>query len=178
MPESLASLEQRRSAILAQMLALGDFRSGSITAISGRCGKPNCRCHQPNQPGHGPNFRLTRKVDGKTASETFSSAAELRKAQREVEAFHRFRQLSRQLLRVNERICRARPVEQALSPEEKNGGNDPARNQPRSSIPAGDHLHWVPQKRLLRSGSGRAGHPYRRAPCGCGGGPESVERTH
>ncbi len=119
MPDSLASLEQQRSRILMLILELGDFRSGSITAISGRCGKPNCHCHQPNQPGHGPNFRLTRKVSGKTVSESFSSAAELRKAQAEVEAFHRFRQLSQELLEVNERICRARPVEDTLSPEEK-----------------------------------------------------------
>ena len=119
MPDSLAALEQQRSGILTQILALGDFRSGSITAINGRCGKPNCHCHRPNQPGHGPNFRLTRKINGKSVSESFSSAAELRKAQREVGAFHRFRQLSQVLLEVNERICRARPVEDTLSPEEK-----------------------------------------------------------
>ncbi len=119
MPDSLSTLEQQRSEILMRILQLGDFRSGSITAIHGRCGKPTCHCHQPGQPGHGPNFRLTRKVDGKTVSESFSSAAELRKAQREVEAFHHFRQLSQNLLEVNERICRARPVEDALSPEEK-----------------------------------------------------------
>ncbi len=119
MSESLAALEQQRSAILSRIIDLGDFRSGSITAISGRCGKPECRCHQPNQPGHGPNFRLTRKVDGKTISETFASAAQLRKAQREVEAFHRYRELSRELLEVNEKICRARPVEDTLSPQEK-----------------------------------------------------------
>jgi hypothetical protein len=119
LPDSLAALEQQRSGILTQILELGDFRSGSITAINGRCGKPNCHCHRPNQPGHGPNFRLTRKINGKSVSESFSSAAELRKAQREVEAFHRFRQLSQVLLEVNERICRARPVEGTLSPEEK-----------------------------------------------------------
>lgn len=119
MPDSLAGLEQQRSGILKQVLALGDFRSGSITAINGRCGKPNCHCHQPGQPGHGPNFRLTRKVDGKTVSESFSSAAELRKAQREVEAFHRFRQLSQELLEVNERLCRLRPAEETLTPQEK-----------------------------------------------------------
>jgi hypothetical protein len=118
-PESLNTLEQQRSDILTRILQLGDFRSGSVTAIKGRCGKSNCRCHQPGQPGHGPNLRLTRKVNGKTVSESFSSAAELRKAQREVEAFHRFRQLSQELLEVNERICRARPVEDTLSPEEK-----------------------------------------------------------
>lgn len=119
MPESLATLEQQRASILTRILELGDLRSGSITAINGRCGKPNCHCHQPGQPGHGPNFRLTRKIDGKTVSESFSSAAELRKAQREVEAFHRFRQLSQELLEVNEKICRARPVADTLSPEEK-----------------------------------------------------------
>jgi len=119
LPDTLNSLEQQRSEILMRILQLGDFRSGSITAITGRCGKPNCHCHQPGQSGHGPNFRLTRKVNGKTVSESFLTAAELRKAQREVEAFHRFRQLSHDLLEVNERICRARPVEDTVSPEEK-----------------------------------------------------------
>ena len=130
MSGSLASLEQRRSALLAHIVELGDFRSGSITAVSGRCGKPNCRCHQPHQPGHGPNFRLTRKVGKKTVSETFSTPAELRKAQREVEAYHRFRQLSKELLTVNERICRARPLEETLSPQEKKRRNSSTRKSP------------------------------------------------
>jgi hypothetical protein len=117
--ESLAVLEQQRSAILGRILNLGDFRSGSITSITGRCGKPDCRCHQPGQPGHGPNYRLTRKAKGKTISETFASPAALRKAQREVEAFHQFRELSRQLLEINEKICRTRPVEEALTEAEK-----------------------------------------------------------
>src|SRR5450631_4459061 len=106
---SLAPLEQRRFDIWTQILELGDFRSGSITAIQGRCGKSNCHCHQPGQAGHGPNFRLTRKVNGKTVSESFGSPAALHKAQQEVETFHRFRQLSQELLEVNERICQARP---------------------------------------------------------------------
>jgi hypothetical protein len=120
MPDTLTRLEQQRTALLNDIATLGDFRSGSITAIQGRCGKPTCRCHQPGQPAHGPNFRLTRKVDGKTTSETFSTPAELRKAQREVQAFHRFRELSQKLLDVNERICRTRPADQEdLTPQEK-----------------------------------------------------------
>ena len=129
MPNSLLSLEQQRTAILAGLVELGDFRSGSITAISGRCGKPECRCHQPNQPGHGPNYRLTRKVNRKTVSETFASPAALRKAQHEVEAFHRFQELSRELLEVNEKICRARPVEETITPLEKKRSK---RSTPRS----------------------------------------------
>ena len=58
-------------------------------------------------------------VNGKTVSESFSSPAQLREAQREVEAFHRFRELSQQLLEVNEKICRARSVDDTLSPQEK-----------------------------------------------------------
>ena len=119
MPDSLVALEHQRSAILSRIIDLGDFRSGSITAINGRCGKPSCHCHQPNQPGHGPNFRLTRKVNGKTVSESFSTAIQLRKAQREVAAYHHFRELGQELLEVNERICQARPVADTLSPEEK-----------------------------------------------------------
>src|SRR5438445_13587587 len=119
MPESLVQLEQQRNAIFQQMLRLPDFRSGSITATRGTCGKPTCRCHQPNQPGHGPNYRLTRKVKGKTVTESFATLAELRKAQREVEAYHRFRQLAQALLEINERICRSRPVEQGLTPAKK-----------------------------------------------------------
>ena len=74
---------------------------------------------------------MTRKVNGKTVSETFSSPAQRRKAQREVEAFHRFRELSRELLEVNEQICRLRPVSEdaELTFQKKNGRGDPARSR-------------------------------------------------
>ena len=117
--DSLPLLLKKRDSILRAIISLGDFRSGSITATSGKCGKPNCRCHRPNDPGHGPNHRLTRKQRGKTVTETFSSPAELRKAQSEVKAFHQFQSLSRELLEVNEKICRARPVEDTLTAQEK-----------------------------------------------------------
>jgi hypothetical protein len=120
MADSLAELEQQRQAILQRILELPDFRSGSITPTYGTCGKPNCRCHQPNQPPHGPNFRLTRKVKGKTVTETFATSAERQKAQREVEAYQQFRELSEELITINEKICRARPVEeQELTPAKK-----------------------------------------------------------
>jgi hypothetical protein len=121
MVETLPQLENQRAQVVQGIAGLGDFRRGSITGITGRCGKANCRCHRPGQPGHGPNFRLTRKLQGKTVSETFSSPAALRKAQREVAEFHKFRALSEALIEVNEKICQLRPVEreQELSEQEK-----------------------------------------------------------
>jgi hypothetical protein len=119
MPDTLAPLEEQRAKIVREISELGDFRSGSITTIRGRCGKPACHCHRPNHPGHGPHVRLTRKVEGKTVSETFPTPAALRKAQCEVAAFQRFRALSQELLQVNEQICGLRPVEETLTPEGK-----------------------------------------------------------
>ena len=109
MPAPLDQLESQRDSLLKRLLALGDFRPGSISATSGRCGKPACHCHQPGQPGHGPNWRLTYKRDGKTVSESLPDEAALRKATREIAAYREFQQLSRQLLDVNLAICRQRP---------------------------------------------------------------------
>jgi hypothetical protein len=120
MPDSLVDLETRRTRIQTQILELSDMRAGSITGTGGRCGNRNCHCHQAGDPGHGPYYRLTRKVDGKTVTETLSSPASLAKAQREVAEFHRFRELGGQLLDVNEQICGMRPVEERpLSGQEK-----------------------------------------------------------
>lgn len=120
MPNTLADLEGNRSGLLRKITRLVDFRRGSVTPTTGTCGTPNCHCHRPNDPGHGPSFRLTYKVQGKTVTESFSTPAALRKAQREVAEYQRFRELSQQLVEVNEKICRMRPVEEEpLSPEEK-----------------------------------------------------------
>lgn len=112
MTDSLSELESRRAAVQAQLAQLGDMRSGSITGTGGRCGNPNCHCHNPKDPGHGPYFRLTRKVNKKSVTVTFSTPAALAKAQREVTEYHRFRELGGELLQVNEQICGIRPVDE------------------------------------------------------------------
>jgi hypothetical protein len=128
MPDSLVDLEGRRASIQMQIAQLGDMRSGSVTGTGGRCGNPNCHCHRAGDPGHGPYYRLTRKVEGKTVTETLSSPATLAKAQREVAEFHRFRELGGQLLDVNEQICELRPVEEnPLSAQEKKRRKPSAR---------------------------------------------------
>ncbi len=119
MSDSLTELEGRRAGVQTQIAQLGDMRSGSITGTGGRCGNANCHCHRAGDAGHGPYYRLTRKVDGKTVTETFFSPASLAKAQREVAEYHRFRELSGQLLEVNEQICGLRPVEEDAGGQEK-----------------------------------------------------------
>ena len=122
MPNSLPELEAERSKILRQFTTLGDLRQGSICAVPRRCGKPSCHCAKANDPGHDPQIRMTRKVDGKTVAESFSSPAAWRKTQSEIDEYHRFQQLSAELITVNEKICKLRPLESETStwtPEEK-----------------------------------------------------------
>jgi len=118
-PVSLARLESEKTELLGQIAAVGDLRRGSISTTSGKCGKPTCHCAKPGDPGHGPNYRLTRKVRGKTVTETFASPAALRKAQGEVAEFHHFQDLCEKVVIVSEDICQLRPVEDALTPQEK-----------------------------------------------------------
>ncbi len=119
MPDPLPVLERYRAHLLAQISQLGDFRAGSITSTQGRCGNPNCHCHKPGEPGHGPNLRLTYKAGGKTITESFATPAAERKARREVAEFVQYRELSRAFVEVNAQICRARPVEETLTAQEK-----------------------------------------------------------
>lgn len=109
MPDSLPDLEARRSQILLEIAQLGDFRRGSVHASFRRCGKPNCACASDDHPGHGPQVRLSYKQRGKTVQQTLSTAAQIHKAEREVATFRHFRQLSAELVEVNERLCQLRP---------------------------------------------------------------------
>jgi hypothetical protein len=52
-------------------------------------------------------------------TESFASPAAQRKAEHEIAAFRDYQQLSRKFVDVNEQICRVRPVEDTLTPEEK-----------------------------------------------------------
>lgn len=167
MSDLLPALESQRTIIQRQISQLGDLRAGSVTTTGGRCGNPRCHCHEQDDPGHGPFYRLTRKIGGKTVTETFSTPAALRKAQHEVAEYHRFRELSRDLLEVNEKICQARPVEDTLTPQEKNGRSGPAGSRPRSRSTAPCCLRRSAQDRQSRSGGDRNTYTRGHAQGGC-----------
>lgn len=118
--KSLEALEQQRANIVNQFADLGDLRAGSITPTKGRCGKPTCHCHKPKDPGHGPNIRLTYKVNGKSVSESLPDPLAIRKAEREISEFRQLQRLHKEFLEVNVQICHLRPTEAiTLSAQEK-----------------------------------------------------------
>jgi hypothetical protein len=118
-PDSLSDLEARRAELLRSIANLNDMRPGSIVGAVWRCGKPNCHCARPEDPGHGPSLRLTYKWRGKTFTEALPTPAAVRKTEQEIAEFRNYQQLSRDLVDVSEQVCRVRPVEEALTPQEK-----------------------------------------------------------
>lgn len=119
MTESLASLEAHRTELLRALAKLKDMRPGSVVGAVFRCGKPSCHCARPEDPGHGPNLRLTYKWHGKTVTEALPTPAAVRKAEREIAEFREYQRLGRELVEVNEKICRLRPVDEPLLSEQE-----------------------------------------------------------
>jgi hypothetical protein len=110
MSDSLPELLDNRSLLLQELSQLGDLQPGSISSVTRRCGKPNCHCAQPNDPGHGPHRQLTQKIAGKTVTQALSSPTAVRKAEKEIAEFRRFQTLAQELIAVNQKICRLRPL--------------------------------------------------------------------
>jgi hypothetical protein len=110
--DPLSALLDERSALLRQVSQLGDFQPGSISSPSRRCGKPTCHCAKPDDPGHGPHFQLTQKIEGKTVTQSLPSPAAVRKAESEIAEYRKFVELTDDLVDMNRKICRLRPVEQ------------------------------------------------------------------
>jgi hypothetical protein len=154
MPDPLPDLEFRRSEIVKQLARLGDLRSGSISNTSGRCGKPNCHCHQPGQPVHGPNVRLTYKEQGKSITESLPTPAAQKKAEREIAEFRRFRT-------TRSRVHRSQtPRYAALAqwsrdnrcPRKKNDGGRLRKSRPHTRASVPENLCRSAPHRSLGSG--------------------------
>jgi len=111
-PDEVAELERRREELYQELGQVGDFRRGSLNEVRRKCGKPNCACAAPDHPGHGPQWNLTRTVEGRTRAVHLRPGPELEKARREVAGYERFRDLVGQVTEVNEAICQVRPAVQ------------------------------------------------------------------
>ncbi len=106
----LQDLELQRKKLFRQLENLGDFRRGTISANYRKCGKSNCACARKDHPGHGPQYLWNVSLGGKTQARNLSLGPELEKVEKEVERYHSFVRLCRELVEVNDHICRLRPV--------------------------------------------------------------------
>jgi uncharacterized protein DUF6788 len=118
MADTLEDLEQRRARLYEQIQALGDFRPGTISVNFRKCGKKGCACAQPGHPGHGPQYLWNTSSGGQSRAQNLRLGPELEKAQQELENHQVFLRLCKELVEVNEKICRLRPVAQIQNEKE------------------------------------------------------------
>jgi len=116
---SLKSLETTRGEIMDQIHSLGDMRRGSLVERYLPCGKEGCHCTRPDSRGHGPKYSVTWKVSGKTKTE-YVSEEEVPQVREQLETHRRFLQLSKDLVDVNEEICRLRKGRGEVGESKKN----------------------------------------------------------
>ena len=119
MAKDLEELEAERRRLYEELAQVSDFRRGTIAENYRTCGKPNCCCAEAEHPGHGPQYLLMTKVEGRSRAQNLRAGAELEKTRREVENQRRFRDLVQKIVAVNERICAARPLEYSAVESER-----------------------------------------------------------
>ena len=101
----MTSLRLKRDQLTAAIAQIHDMRPGSLVARFRKCGKPSCHCAKKGAKGHGPSYSLTHPVAGKTVTRIIPAGADVEVARRQVEEYHRFRELVQQLIAVSEHIC-------------------------------------------------------------------------
>jgi hypothetical protein len=66
----LKNMEYRVEKIKTQLQKIGDMRPGSINKQFTVCGKPGCRCQDPENPKkHGPYYQLSYVHQGKSTTQ-------------------------------------------------------------------------------------------------------------
>jgi hypothetical protein len=116
-------LEAERERLYQALSQVGDFRRGSISVNYRRCGKPNCACARPDHPGHGPQYLLTTKINGKAHAKNLHSGPELVKVEQEIANHQKFRGLVKDLIEVNEHICNLKEAELQADNTAKKGAS-------------------------------------------------------
>ena len=101
------SLSTRRAAILGELASIGELRPGSLFKRYRKCGKPGCRCARDDDPGHGPNWVLTARVDGRSVTRAIP-AEEVARTRAQIDEYRRLRVLMAELVAVSDGLCQTR----------------------------------------------------------------------
>jgi hypothetical protein len=94
--KSVQEIEKKIQTIKAQLQDLGPMRPGSVSEQYNVCGKPGCRCKDPENPRrHGPYYQLNYVYQGKKKSQ-FIRQENLKQVRAELAAYKKFRKLTDQ----------------------------------------------------------------------------------
>ena len=105
---SIQHLEQRIQQIQAELVTLGEMRPGSLSKQYNVCGKPNCRCKDPQNPQrHGPYYQLSWVHQGKSTTQ-FIRRPLLPQVRAQIATYNTFRKLTDEWVRLALRVAQAK----------------------------------------------------------------------
>lgn len=123
---SLEDLRARKARLLDQLSSLAELRSGSLVSSYRKCGKSRCHCSREGDPGHGPSWLVTRKVEGKTVTKVVDArSVDVVRAQ--IDEYHRLQRIVHEFVETNVKIC------DVLLEADGEIGDDPERAEKRGS---------------------------------------------
>jgi hypothetical protein len=130
-------LEAERRRVVDSLAGLADFTPASLHEEWRRCGKSNCRCARPGDPGHGPRHTLVRREDGRVRTRQVPAGLVAEYRER-TGRWAEFQAACARLAEVNaerdrRRLLRGVPAQRPGTGAEK-GGSTPS---PNPSISAG-----------------------------------------
>ena len=102
----LEELEKKRESLKMEIIKIGDMRRGSVSQQF----VPVQHKGEKMPILKGPYYVYTAKQKGKSIGKHLKVGPELEKYRREVNNYHRFQQLIRELVSVNEKICELSPL--------------------------------------------------------------------
>jgi uncharacterized protein DUF6788 len=92
-----------QASILEELMRLAPLCSGSLHEQYLTCGKPNCACHDKDDPQlHGPYIIWARRIGGKQVNRTFRAGPEVEKIKEGIANYHRMQELVGRLVRIGE----------------------------------------------------------------------------
>jgi len=102
----LEELEKKRESLKMEIIKIGNMRRGSVSQQF----VPVQHKGEKMPILKGPYYVYTAKQKGKSIGKHLKVGPELEKYRREVNNYHRFQQLIRELVSVNEKICELSPL--------------------------------------------------------------------
>jgi hypothetical protein len=106
--QTVQRLEAQIRQIKAQLQKQGAMRPGSLSRQYNVCGKPGCRCKDPQHPHrHGPYYQLNYVYRGKKTSQ-FIRREILRQVRTELANYKQFRRLTERWIGLALKVAQAK----------------------------------------------------------------------
>jgi hypothetical protein len=104
---STLALRQRKAHLVRSFALPPHLLHASLLERLMRCGKPNCRCHSKEGPGHGPFFYLNRCFPkGKLQTLLLKSQEQIDQARLSLAAYAQIQECVDQISQINYELLR------------------------------------------------------------------------